>query len=91
MKKPKLEQKELKSLEEVVKKTFCNKRSVVGCGYHKEIWCPNTCGFYVNKINKTKYWNRWNVNTKENIVRVISMVELNIVVERKFVAPVTTG
>jgi len=58
MKKPKLEQKELKSLEEVVKKTFCNKRSVVGCGYHKEIWCPNTCGFYVNKINKTKYWNR---------------------------------
>ena len=55
MKTKKLEQK---ALEELVKKTFCNKKSVVGCDYYKEIWCTKTCGFYERKLNEAKYWTR---------------------------------
>ena len=49
---------ESKALEELIKKTFCGKQSVVGCNYHTEIWCEKNCGFYIRKLNETKYWNR---------------------------------
>ncbi len=57
-KKPEEKPAEKKALEELIKKTFCNKQSVVGCDYHKELWGPNTCGFYIRILNEAKYWNR---------------------------------
>jgi len=49
---------EEKALENIVKKNFCGKKSIVSCGYYDKIWCPKNCGFYSKMIHKTKYWNR---------------------------------
>jgi|WetSurMetagenome_2_1015567.scaffolds.fasta_scaffold29320_2 hypothetical protein len=44
-----MEQKKLKALEELVKKNFCFlevAKSIVGCSYINESFCPKVCKFY---------------------------------------------
>ena len=46
---------ESKALEQLIKNTFCGKQSVVGCPYNNKIWCEKNCGYYVRKLNESKY------------------------------------
>ena len=46
---------EKKALEQLVKDTFCGKQSVVSCPYNNKIWCEKNCGYYVRKLNESKY------------------------------------
>ena len=47
---------ESKALEQLIKDTFCEKKSVVDCAYKQKGWCPKTCGYYERAVRQAKYW-----------------------------------
>lgn len=34
-------------LRKLIQENFCNLKTIIGCGYSKEEWCPKTCGYYI--------------------------------------------
>ena len=43
-----------KTIEQIIKKTFCKLKTVQNCNYYKKSWCPKTCnfGFYNLKFEE---------------------------------------